>query len=76
MPMPVMCAWWLACDVPFHFNTQYKAYLPDLQPEAQYAATYSWMEALVGKIKADLLAIDLWDRQCRGSIWSGSKREE
>ena len=63
MPMPVMCAWWLACDIPFHYDTEFSAYLPNVQPDQKYVLTYQWMEALVDKMKSDLLAIGCWDRQ-------------
>ena len=63
MPVPLMCAWWLARDIPFVWNTRFDAYLPDLTEENMYVECYNWIETLVGKIKSDLIAVKRWDRQ-------------
>ena len=63
MPTPVMVAYYLASGTPFHYNADYKQYLPHVTQDEMYGMCYSWIEALVDKIKNDLINIGCWDSQ-------------
>ena len=47
----------LSEDVPFLFNKDFQAYLPNVPESELYTATWAWLTPLVEKIKKDLIAL-------------------
>ena len=60
----VVTAYLLSQDIPFHFNTDYLQYLPNVPVSELHTAMWAWLAPLVEKIKKDLIALGRWDRQC------------
>ena len=59
--IPVMLAHCLTDGIEFHWDTEWKMYLPRHEMTVHL---YSWMEKYCDKIKADMLSTGLWDCLC------------